>query len=191
MVKLDAIIKQKHTLNCEECNISCQEIHIKFPSTAPKYKKDRNKNISTVVNQIVKSHKESRGACKELTKNINNVLNDSFTNHFGISFQESYQKCYKFEKKMSPEEKMNTKCAIIMEAVSKINEDNVSTAVDRLYGERQSLRGWDSDRKKKLFESVTEAKKRFLTEKLKVDGSIKKAKNHVGNTDTYNIDKPS
>ena len=147
-IKLDAIIKQKHTLHCEECNKSCQEIHTKFPSTAPKYEKDRNGNISATVNQIVKSHKESRGACKELTKNINNVLNDSFKNHFGISFQESYQKCYKFEKKMTPEEKRNLKCAIIREAVSEINEDNVSTAVDRLYGARQSLQGWDSDRKK-------------------------------------------
>ena len=57
-----------HTLNCEEGNKSCQEMHTKFPSTAPKYEMDRNENISTVVNQIVKSHKESRGSCKELTK---------------------------------------------------------------------------------------------------------------------------
>ena len=35
---------------------------------------------------------------------------------------------------MSPEEKRNSKCAIIREAVSGISEDNVSTAVDRLYG---------------------------------------------------------
>ena len=40
----------------------------KFPSTAPKYETDRNENIPATVNQIVKSHKESRGACKELTK---------------------------------------------------------------------------------------------------------------------------
>ena len=37
---------------------------------------------------------------------------------------------------------------IIMETVNKINEDNVSTAVDRLYGARQSLPGWDANRKK-------------------------------------------
>ena len=49
---------------------------------------------------------------------------------------------------MTPEEKRNSKCAIIREAVSEINEDNVSTAVDRLYGARQSLQSWNSDRKK-------------------------------------------
>ena len=37
---------------------------------------------------------------------------------------------------------------IIMETVNKINEDSVSTAVDRLYGDRQSLRGWDANREK-------------------------------------------
>ena len=73
-----------------------------FKYTTPKYEMDRN-ILATVVNQIVKSHKESGGTCKELTKNITNVLNDSFTNNFGISFQESYQKCYKFEKKTSLE----------------------------------------------------------------------------------------
>ena len=37
---------------------------------------------------------------------------------------------------------------IIMETVNKINEDSVSTAVDRQYGARQSLRGWGANRKK-------------------------------------------
>ena len=136
---------------------------------------DRN-ILATVVNQIVKSHKESGGSCKELTKNITNVLNDSITNNFGIAFQESYQKCYKFEKKTSPEEKRNTKCAIIRETVSKISGDNISTAVDRLYGARQPLQNWDADRKKKSFESVPQAKNRTSTEKLKVDGGKKKSK---------------
>ena len=91
--------------------------------------------------------KPLRYHCKQLR--TTNVLNDSFTYNFGISFQESYQKCYKFEKKPSLEEKRNTKCAIIRETVSKISEDNISTAVDRLYGARQSLQSWDADRKQK------------------------------------------
>ena len=51
-VKLDAIIKQKYTLNCEEFNVSCQEIPTKFPSAAPKHEKHRNENSSTIVNQM-------------------------------------------------------------------------------------------------------------------------------------------
>ena len=77
---------------------------------------------------------------------------------------------------MSPEEKRNSKCAIIMEAVSKINEDNVSTAVDRLSGERQSLQGWDSDRKKKSFESVPEAKNDPRQKNVRLMVVLKKAK---------------
>ena len=61
---------------------------------------------------------------------------------------------------MSPEEKRNTKCAIIREAVSKINKENVTKAVDRLYWVRQSLQGLDSDRTGKSFESIPEAKKK-------------------------------
>ena len=44
---------------------------------------------------------------------------------------------------------------------------------------------------KKSFESVPVAKKRSSTEKLNADGFIKKARNHFGNFDSYNIDKQS
>ena len=140
---------------------------------------------------LVKSHKVSRGACIDITENINNSLDDSFTKQFGVSFQESFQKCYNFEKKKSCAEKRSMKRKIIRETVNTINEDNVSTAVDRLYGARQSLKGWDANRKKKSFESVPDAKNRTCDEKLKVDNAVKKPKNHVGNFDSYNIDKKS
>ena len=38
---------------------------------------------------------------------------------------------------------------------------------------------------------IPQAKNRTSTEKLKVDGGIKKAKYHVANFDSYNIDKQS
>ena len=66
-VKLDTTTKQKHTLNCEECNLSCHEIHVKFPTLGPTYEKDRNKNILNTVGKAVKSKKMCRGACEELT----------------------------------------------------------------------------------------------------------------------------
>ena len=190
-VKLDVSMKQKHTLNCEECNISCFEIHAKYPSTAPKYEEDRNKNIVHAVENVVKSHKISRGACKELTTNLNNTLDDSFTKHFGLSFPESFKKCYKLENRRSYEEKRKDKCANIRETVSKLNADHKSTAVDRLYGSRRSLAGWNADRKKKSFESVPDAINRTMAEKLKVESGVKKMKNHIGNFDYYDIDKQS
>ena len=109
-------------------------------------------------------------------------MDDNFTKQFGISFKESSE---------SSEEKRNTKSKIIKETISKINEDNVSTSVDRLYGARQSLRGWDTDRKKKSFETVPSAKKRTSEENVKISTGVKKPKNHVGNFDSYNIDKHS
>ena len=186
-VKLDTTTKQKHTLNCEECNLSCHEIHAKFPTRGPTYEKDRNKNILNTVEKAVKSKKMCRGACEELTQNINNTLDNSFTKQFGISFNESFQKCYNLEKKKLPEERKQSKCAIIKENVSKINKDNMSTAVDRVYGSRQSLRGWDADRKNRSFETVPGNKKRTASDKIQVESGIKKAKNHVGNFDSYEI----
>ena len=92
--KCDAAVKNRHTLNCEECNRSCFEIHARFPSKTPKYEENRNENISRLTKKVVKSHKVSRGACIDITENINNSLDNSFTKQFGVSFQESFQKCY-------------------------------------------------------------------------------------------------
>ena len=97
--KLDAGVKKMHTLNCEECDRSCFEIHARFPSKTPKYEQNRNENFSRLTNKVVKSNKISRSACKDLTENVNNSLDDSFIKQFGVSFQESCQKCYNFEKK--------------------------------------------------------------------------------------------
>ena len=133
--------------NCEIVS-PCFEIHARFPSKTPKYEQNRNENISPLTNKVVKSNKVSRSACKDLAENVNNSLDDSFTKQFGVSFQESCQKCYNFETKKSCEWKRSMKRKIIMEIVNKNNEDSVSTTVDRLYGARQSLRGWDANRKK-------------------------------------------
>ena len=121
------------------------------------------------VEKAVKSKKMCRGACEELTQNINNTLDNSFTKQFGISFNESFQKCYNLEKKKLPEERRKSNCAIIKETVSKINKDNMSPAVDRVYGSRQSLQGWDADRKKRSFETVPDNKKRTASDKIQVE----------------------
>ena len=190
-VKLDTITKQKHTLNCEECYLSCYEIHAKFPTLGPTYEKDRNKNILNTVEKAVKSKKMCRGACEELTQNINNTLDNSFTKQFGISFNESFQKCYNLEKKKLPEERRKSKCAIIKETVSKINKDNMSTAVDGVYGSRQSFGVGMQTGKKDHLKLYQDNKKRTASDKIEVESGIKKAKNHVRNFDSYEIDEKS
>ena len=61
--KCDAAVKNRHTLNSEECNRSCFEIHARFPSKTPKYEDNRYENISRLTKKVVKSHKVSTGAC--------------------------------------------------------------------------------------------------------------------------------
>ena len=220
--KLDDVTKIKHTISCEECNISSHEIQAKFPSTARAFTTDRNKNSEHVDTDLeksknqgsekckeltndlhnflddsltklvdgdhIKTPKNCRGACKDLTNDIGKVMDDSFIKHFNMSIQETFQKCNQLEKKKSSEEKRNDKSSVYREAIKAIKVDNDSNAVDRLYGAKQSLRGWDSDRKKKSFETVPNARKRSSKEKIKVECGIKKAKDHVGDFSTYNID---
>ena len=156
--------------------MSCYEIHAKFPPLAPTYEKVRNIKILHFVEKAVKSNKMCRGACEELTQNINNTLDNSFRKQFGISFQESFQKCYNPENKKSPEERRKTKCAIIMETVSKINEDNMSSAGDRVYGSRQSLRVWDADRKNNHLKLYQIIKSVLHQTSLKLKVGLKKQK---------------
>ena len=184
--KLDADSKGKHTISCNECNDSFQEIHAKFPSSARAFSADRMKNPERA--KVVESRKRprvdcknitndlgnalddsfsklvdgehtapkkiSKGACKDLTNEIGKVLDERFQKYFKTSFHETFKKSHKLEDKKSYEEKRNEKTFAYRETVKLINKDSDCTAVDRLYGGRKSLRGWDADRKKnhsKLF----------------------------------------
>ena len=115
-------------------------------------------------------------------------MENSFTKQSGISFQESFQKCYNFEKKKSPEEIRKTKYAIIKETVSKINEDNMSSAVEGIWV-KAVFAGLGCRPEEKSFETVPDNKKRTAADKPKVESGIKKAKNHVGNFGLYDIDE--
>ena len=59
--------------------------------------------------------------------------------------KESFQKCKKLEEKQTYEEKRKCKVSTYKEVIDTVINDNNSTAVDRLYGARQSLRGWDNN----------------------------------------------
>ena len=63
-------------------------------------------------------------------------------------FKNHIKNAISLKRKHHLKKKRNNKCTIIRETVSKISEDNISTAVDRLYGAKQSLQSWDADRKK-------------------------------------------
>ena len=127
-------------------------------------------------------------ACKDLTDDISKVLDERYMEHFNTTFQESFQKCKKLEEKKTSEEKRKCKVSTYKEVINTVKNDYNSTAVDRLCGARISQCGWDANRRKQYFETVPNARKRSSTEKMKVESGIKKAKNHVGDFSSYNID---
>ena len=190
-VKLDGATKKRHSLECSECQQSCFDMHAKFLSTTPKYEKHRKENVSRISEKIAKSPKLSKGACKEVTNEIVNMLDDSYTKQLGVSFKDCYKKCYNLVEKPTYEEKRTMERNIIRETKNRINEHKKSTAIDRHLGGRKSDRAWDRDRMKESFESIPETRKRTSTECIKIDKGIKKPKNHVGKFDAYNIDKES
>ena len=103
-------------------------------------------------------------------------------------FYDVFMKVNKLEPRPGYHDKRQKDNIIARDIVTKINVDSESTAIDRLYGGRCSLRQWDLDRKKKSFETVPEAKKRSADRDLKVSAGLKEVKNHVGNFSSYRID---
>ena len=73
--------------------------------------------------------------------------------------------------------------------VDKIQDQNDSNCVNRLYGADVSLRGWDLERKRKSFETVEDAHKRSAYENTKIASGKKKKKDHTGNFAFYDIQK--
>ena len=101
------------------------------------------------MDNFVKAQKKNKVACKDITNSINDLLDKTYLKHLGISFKESYKKCFKLEEKKTSHEKKKIERSIIRKTISKINEDNASTAVDRYYGQYGvSGKSWDSCIKK-------------------------------------------
>ena len=83
---------------------------------------------------------------KESTNEALNIMNISFEQTYGISFEESLlSNSSNFEKKLCHEEKRQIKKQHFREAVGKIKNDYQDTLVDRVYGGRNSLRKHDTE----------------------------------------------
>ena len=63
------------------------------------------------------------------------------------------------EPKKNYKEKRTTERQMFKKVVHKIQDQNDSNCVNRLYGADISLRGWDLERKRKSFETVEDAQK--------------------------------
>jgi hypothetical protein len=124
-----------------------------FPSTANTYKNERLENPGYAAKEAKKIL--NKKALKESTKEALNIMNKSFEQTYGISFEESLlSNSSSFEKKLCYEEKRQIKNQHFREAVGKVDNDYEETLVDRVYGGRNSLRKHDRERKKQFFETV-------------------------------------
>ena len=166
-------VKCKHSLCCKKCPTASYEMFSKYPTLYDNYLEE-TKMISEFAEKIVSSKRKSRADCKVLTKNLISVLDKSFKIHFGISFKDSFQKCFNFVSKKSPNEKRTEKRKIIKSAFNSVQKSNESTSVDRLYGTRTSANSWDFQRKQQSFESVPNCLKRTAERNSKIDSGVKK-----------------
>ena len=190
-VKLTEAEKLKHNLFCNECPKIHFELMAKFPSTSNAVHGARMKNPSQALKAAKKClnlNKAGRATLKDTLNKVSMDLNTSFTNLWDVSFDESFQNHHDLVKKITPEEKRQLTKKHLRDAVNNINIDNNNTSVDRLYGARLSVRSWDRERKKKSFETVSEAKIRTNLNKENVEKGVKRDKDHVGSFASYQID---
>ena len=188
---LDSSLKKKHTISCNECPKLIA--HGMFPSTTNKFQKERKENPGYAVKQTKKILKKSeKTALKESTDEALNIMNKSFEQTYGLSFEESLLlNNSNLEKKHSREDKRKIKKQHFRGAVEKIESDYEYTLVDRIYGSRNSIKKHDKGRMKQFFETVPAATERTFKEKDKIEKDLKKHKNHVGNFSSYQIETTS
>ena len=115
---------------------------------------------------------------KKSAKRISEVLDDSYqeNSNNSTSFYESYTKSKQLEPKKNYTEKRTTDRQMFKKVVDKIQDQNDSNCVNRLYGADISLRGWDLERKRKSFETVEDAQKRSAEENAKLESGEKRKK---------------
>ena len=109
---------------------------------------------------------------------ISEILDDTYeeNGNNSTSFYESYTKSKQLEPKKNYEEKRTTERQMFKKVVDKIQDQNDSNCVNRLYSADISLRGWDLERKRKSFETVEDAQKRLAEENAKLESGKKKRK---------------
>ena len=162
--KLNTEEKSKHTVICKEC----------ADNLLTKNKVGKGKQPTAPVTKKKIPQKELKSKCMDIT----NDLEKSFEDEFGASFIDTYKKCNKLEKKMSPEEKRQMKLSVARQTVKNIQSHLNNTNVDRLFGGKQSKQTWDFNRKASGFQTVDDARKRKIENDAKIALNKKKPKKH-------------
>ena len=192
-----------NTLFCQECEITHLNVHAKFPSNSPMYSTEKQKlslliensnggklkevcgklqpNLKRLLNEGFpdkngKTKKVSKKDLKNLSLEISEVLDNTYqeNSNNSTSFYESYTKSKQLEPKKNYKEKRTTERQMFKKVVDKIQDQNDSNCVNRLYGADISLRGWDLEIKRKSFETVEDAQTRTAEENAKIESGKKR-----------------
>ncbi len=189
---LDDQTKEKHTICCEECKKYL--VHSPYPASNKTQESEKQIQetligVKRVVDQGLNELAEKKmKTCNSFTDGLSQIMDEQYSAHFKVTFQDRYEKNRNLAKKRTFEEKRKEKGAFGREILKTIKNQKISTQVERLYGGKMSLRAWDNERKRESFETVEQAIDRTSAEKVKVDSGIKKPKDHVGKISSYNID---
>ena len=111
--------------------------------------------------------KQQRKSLKECTSSIYNTLNSGFEKKFGKPFSEALTTIPETKLQLKPthQEKRKEKRTLVRTVKVNLQHDFNSTAVDRCFDTRQSLKKWDNIRAISSFESVSDAEKRTTEDK--------------------------
>ena len=203
---LNESTKLKHTVLCNECEITHLNVHAKFPANSPMYSAEKQKLSLLVENS---NGGKLKDLCDKLKPNLKRLLNKSFSDLHDkngkpkkvskkdlknlsleiISLYESYAKSKQLEPKKNYKEKRTTERQMFKKVVDQIQDQNDSNCVNRLYGADISLRGWDLERKRNLLKLLKMHRSAHMKKMQNLKVAKKKKKDHTGNFSSYNLQK--
>ena len=184
---MDDAMKSRHTIICKEC--PKLKGHGMYPSESNRFSTKRKSDPKYGPKDISKRYKTStKKVVNESFKQALNVLNSSFSQTFGISFEEQLARSTQFEKKQTPAERRKQKVNIAKEFKDKIENEYRETGFYRIFGLRKSFATHDKERDTNGLEPIPDAIKRTAENKRKIKENLKKPKDHVGPLSSYKID---
>ena len=144
----------------------------------PNLKRLLNESFPDLRDKDGKTKKVSKKDLTNLILEISEVLDGTYqeNSNNSTSFYESYTKSKQLEPKKNYKEKRTTERQMFKKVVDKIQDQNDSNCVNRLYRADISLSGWDLERKRKSFETVEDAQTRSAEENAKIESGKKRKK---------------
>ena len=142
---LDDQTKEKHTIDCEECKK--YPVHSTCPSATNKTKESHKQiqetliDVKCVLDQGLNDLQEKKmKTCNSFTDGLSQLMDEQFSTHFKVTFQDRYEKNRNLAEKRKYEDKRKERGTFGREILNNIKKQKMSTQVERLYGSEIDLR---------------------------------------------------